>query len=101
MPLAEPAVCDNGTLSELSKMLSRAFQRRVVAVESQDSQPCIPREQGGTVSTKAAGTVHDKRARWQGPEGPHNRCDKDGKVFGHGGFKQPPPGESSRACPPS
>ncbi len=90
MPPAEPAVADNGTLSESSQRSSRSFHSLRVAVEADNSCRRIPIEDGGTVSTKPAGTVHDMRSRPEGSKGLDHRSDKDGNVFGHGVLTLPP-----------
>ena len=90
IPPAEPVVSDNGTSPVSSKTSSRSLHSLGVAVEPEDSHLRIPFEQGGTVSTEPAGTVHDKRSRLEGSKGLDHRSDKDGNVFGHGVLTLPP-----------
>lgn len=69
---------DNGTVSESSKMLSRAFHSAGIPVHSDKSDAGVSLKDCPGVAAVAAGAVHDKRSRLKPCKGVGDGCDEYG-----------------------
>lgn len=88
-PPTEPAVPDNGTITESAKSASCSAHGLRVAVEADNPQSRESLKQGCAMAAKTDGAVHDNLEFEVTVESGNHGSQKDGNVFGHV-FTQPP-----------